>query len=244
MTVVPKAEIDARAAKLAKADPAWLRDAAARTAALRQLWPAKPDSDKAPSSTWPTRRCWTRSWPSRAVSRPERLGRVAPQLGGDIRRPSLDPRLEARAIAGEQGPHGLLEARQVAADRRGEAIGRLARGADAVRALALTARGLDQLAQGHRRPARLAGQPVPVAWQQGDLARHHAQLRPPAPARRLGRRREAQGQSVRPAAEVEVDPRPSGPKISTPVRSEPLSRQGRLELRARRHAHRWPWKTT
>jgi type 1 glutamine amidotransferase len=44
----PKAEIDARAAKLAKADPAWLRDAAARTAALRPLWPAKPDSDKAP----------------------------------------------------------------------------------------------------------------------------------------------------------------------------------------------------
>lgn len=41
-----KAEVDARAAKLAKADPAWLRDAAARTAALRPLWPAKPDSDR------------------------------------------------------------------------------------------------------------------------------------------------------------------------------------------------------
>lgn len=44
----PKAEITARLTKLAKADPAWLSDAAARTAALRPLWPAKPDSDKAP----------------------------------------------------------------------------------------------------------------------------------------------------------------------------------------------------
>ncbi len=44
----PKAEIEARLTRLAKADPAWLRDAAARTAALRPLWPAKPDSDKAP----------------------------------------------------------------------------------------------------------------------------------------------------------------------------------------------------
>jgi type 1 glutamine amidotransferase len=42
----PRAEIDARAARLAKADPAWLRDAAVRTAALRPLWPAKPDSDR------------------------------------------------------------------------------------------------------------------------------------------------------------------------------------------------------
>ena len=44
----PKAEVEARLAKLAKADSAWLRDAAARTAALRPLWPAKPNSDKAP----------------------------------------------------------------------------------------------------------------------------------------------------------------------------------------------------
>lgn len=42
----PKAEIEARTVKLAKADPAWLREAAARTAALRPLWPAKPDSDR------------------------------------------------------------------------------------------------------------------------------------------------------------------------------------------------------
>jgi uncharacterized protein len=47
----PKAEVEARVAKLAKADPAWRRDAAARTAALRPLWPAKPDSDKAPFET-------------------------------------------------------------------------------------------------------------------------------------------------------------------------------------------------
>ena len=42
----PKAEVEARLAKLAKADPVWLREAAARTAALRPLWPGKPDSDR------------------------------------------------------------------------------------------------------------------------------------------------------------------------------------------------------
>ncbi len=42
------AEIEQRAAQLTKADPAWLREAAARTAALRPLWPMKPDSDRAP----------------------------------------------------------------------------------------------------------------------------------------------------------------------------------------------------
>lgn len=44
----PAAEIEQRAARLATADPAWLLDAAARTAALRPLWPMKPDSDRAP----------------------------------------------------------------------------------------------------------------------------------------------------------------------------------------------------
>jgi type 1 glutamine amidotransferase len=43
-----KAEIETRLAKLATVDKAWLRAAAARTAALRPLWPEKPDSDKAP----------------------------------------------------------------------------------------------------------------------------------------------------------------------------------------------------
>jgi uncharacterized protein len=42
------AEIEQRAARLAKADLAWLRDAATRAAALRPLWPMKPDSDRAP----------------------------------------------------------------------------------------------------------------------------------------------------------------------------------------------------
>lgn len=43
---VPKADVEARVAKLAKADKAWLLDAAARTAALRPLWPAKAEDDK------------------------------------------------------------------------------------------------------------------------------------------------------------------------------------------------------
>lgn len=41
-----KAEVETRVARLAKVDKAWLLDAAARTAALRPLWPAKPEDDK------------------------------------------------------------------------------------------------------------------------------------------------------------------------------------------------------
>jgi hypothetical protein len=39
-------EIDARAARLAKADPAWLEATAARIAALRPIFPGKPDADR------------------------------------------------------------------------------------------------------------------------------------------------------------------------------------------------------
>jgi hypothetical protein len=39
-------EIDARAARLAKADPVWLEATAARIAALRPVFPGKPDSDR------------------------------------------------------------------------------------------------------------------------------------------------------------------------------------------------------
>lgn len=41
------AEIDVRAARLAKADPIWLDATVARIAALRPIFPAKPDSDTA-----------------------------------------------------------------------------------------------------------------------------------------------------------------------------------------------------
>lgn len=44
----PAAEIDARAARLAKADKAWLDAIAARIAALRPLFPGKPEADPAP----------------------------------------------------------------------------------------------------------------------------------------------------------------------------------------------------
>ena len=40
-------EIEARAARLAKADPAWLAATYARLAALRAVFPGKPDSDRA-----------------------------------------------------------------------------------------------------------------------------------------------------------------------------------------------------
>jgi type 1 glutamine amidotransferase len=39
-------EVDARATRLAKADPAWLETTAARVAALRAVFPSKPDSDR------------------------------------------------------------------------------------------------------------------------------------------------------------------------------------------------------
>lgn len=42
----PKAEVETRLTRLSKADPVWLRETAARTAALRPLWPGKPDSDR------------------------------------------------------------------------------------------------------------------------------------------------------------------------------------------------------
>ena len=41
----PAAEIETRAARLAKADPVWLAETGARIAALRSIYPAKPDSD-------------------------------------------------------------------------------------------------------------------------------------------------------------------------------------------------------
>lgn len=43
---LPKAEVEARIARLAGTDKAWLLQTAARTAALRPLWPAKPENDK------------------------------------------------------------------------------------------------------------------------------------------------------------------------------------------------------
>jgi hypothetical protein len=43
---LPKTEVEARITRLAGADKAWLLQTAARTAALRPLWPAKPESDK------------------------------------------------------------------------------------------------------------------------------------------------------------------------------------------------------
>lgn len=46
-----KNEVEARIAKLARADKAWILDAAARTAALRPVWPAKPEDDKSAFET-------------------------------------------------------------------------------------------------------------------------------------------------------------------------------------------------
>ena len=96
--------------------------------------------------------------------------------------PRGDPGLECRAVAGEQGAGGLLEPRAVAPHRRQEAVGALLRGAAQVAGGVFAARGIDQLAQRHRRPARLRVQPLPVAWQQGHLARDHAKLGSPAPS--------------------------------------------------------------
>ncbi|AZH13137.1 glycosyl hydrolase [Caulobacter vibrioides] len=47
----PRADVEARMARLTKADRTWLLDAATRTAALRPLWPEKPQSDKSAFET-------------------------------------------------------------------------------------------------------------------------------------------------------------------------------------------------
>src|ERR1700730_13586926 len=97
----------------------------------------------------------------------------------NIVRPGGDQFAESPAILGEQGPRGFLEAFEIACHRRHEMIRRVPCGtmtvAIAVRAAPLS----DHLSHRHRRPAGLAGKPVPVARQQRHFARHDAKLRPP-----------------------------------------------------------------
>ena len=94
-------------------------------------------------------------------------------------RPVCEQRFQTRAVVGEQGPDGLLEAGQIAGQRRHEVVGTFVALGRIVRVGA--SRLLHQLAQGHRRAPLLCRQPVPVPRQQGDFAGDDTEFRPAAP---------------------------------------------------------------
>src|SRR5579871_638243 len=123
------------------------------------------------------------------------------EVVANVGRPGRDQAGKATAVAGEQGAGRLFETRKITGHRRHEVIGGLARGAFAIRIAARAARRIDQLAQRHRRAAGLGVEPFPVPRQQGHLARDHAELWPPAPAR-LPRRL---WDIVHTAAQLEID---------------------------------------
>ncbi len=120
-----------------------------------------------------------------------------------IGRPRFDQVLEAFALATPVRARRFFVMRQIAGHRLHEAIQRLAGPACAIQAA--TARVLDQAAQGRGRPARLRGQPFPMARQQGDLARHDTEARAAGATRRGFRCGQAQpGEDIfRGAAEVD-----------------------------------------
>ncbi|RZJ38588.1 MAG: response regulator, partial [Brevundimonas sp.] len=127
---------------------------------------------------------------------------------GVLRKPMEIAALQAvlASIPREQHPRRLLIAGLVPRHGGHEAVGRLPGLARPVRPLGRLQRALDQLAQGDRRAAGLGGQPVPVARQQGHLARDDAQLRTPRPPLLRLRRGRQPGEGVGGlAAQVQVD---------------------------------------
>src|SRR3954471_6926975 len=114
----------------------------------------------------------------------ERRRREQARVIADIGRPVVGPCLEAFGVAREQRARDLLEMWLVLAHRGDEPIGSFLRMPDAVLVLAGAPRLIDQLAQRDRCAAGLPRQPFPVARKQRELARDHAQVRPPRSAGR------------------------------------------------------------
>ena len=116
-------------------------------------------------------------------------------IGGPVRRSS--PRNVGRRLrtarATTSSKCGLFSA--IADD---ETIGRFLRVPDAVLVLVGAPRLVDQLAQRDRSAARLPRQPFPVPRQQRDLARDHAQFRPPGTAGRGAARSSVAQAALRP----------------------------------------------
>src|SRR6185312_12554636 len=122
-----------------------------------------------------------------------------------VLRPTAGMAVESVAVAAPQRARGFLVTGEVARDHAHEAIGGFAGEAGAVLRAAVAAGILHQLAQGDRGAAGLAVEPVPVARQQGHLARHHAEAGAAGAARHIGARGRPQAREhlVRAAAEVD-----------------------------------------
>lgn len=102
----------------------------------------------------------------RVDPRVERLDIVA-NVGG----PAGDQLLELARVPGEQRAGGVLVAGEVAPERGHHAVCGFQRFPRGVRTARLAAGVLHQAAQGGRGAAGLPGQPVPMAGQEGHLAR-------------------------------------------------------------------------
>src|ERR1700722_450528 len=115
------------------------------------------------------------------------------RMVGDIARPCLREIVKPLLGSPEESARRLFEMRTIASHGGEKAICPLLHAA-AMIATMLIARGFfDELAQGDRGAARLAGEPGPVAGQERDLAGNDAQFRPTgATPRSLARARGAQ----------------------------------------------------
>lgn len=109
---------------------------------------------------------------------------MRPRLAGQqqcviaqIVRPRGQFGLETGGIGGKQGAASLLETRPIPPGGGDEAIAALVRGAADILLGVLVTRGIDQFAQRYGSASGLRIQPLPMTWQQGDFARHHAQTR-------------------------------------------------------------------
>ncbi|MNR19640.1 hypothetical protein D3C85_1364450 [compost metagenome] len=90
---------------------------------------------------------------------------------------------ETFAVLGVERARRFLETGQVTGHACHETVGGLLALAPRILRLVVAAGLFNQLAQRDRGAAGLRAQPLPMAGQQGHLARHHAQLGPAAPAR-------------------------------------------------------------
>jgi hypothetical protein len=103
----------------------------------------------------------------------------------NVVRPILDGCVEPYSISNEERTQRFFKPDFVSGDGGHKPIRRIPQ---LPRMILLTRRPhflLDQLPQCHRRPARLASEPVPMPRKQCHLTRHNAQLRPPGSSRRL-----------------------------------------------------------
>src|ERR1700728_647208 len=123
--------------------------------------------------------------------------RQLPGMIADVLRPAVDQPIEGRRVAGKQSARGLFKTGTISSHDGNETISRVLRRANPILAGVRPHGVLHQLAESNRCAARLAGKPIPVPRQQGDLAGDHAKLRASRAALCFGRRRIAGRISLR-----------------------------------------------